>query len=69
MSHCHFQDTGMHPMFMYPVYMCFSQVIYSLRKKCSELTEEELGKLSVQLLNCQSEAEERAVYPCTAKMV
>ncbi|XP_064611789.1 LOW QUALITY PROTEIN: protein brambleberry-like [Liolophura sinensis] len=51
-----------------PLDECYHIVIYSLRKKCSELTEEELGKLSVQLLNCQSEAEERAVYPCTAKM-
>ncbi|KAK7482506.1 hypothetical protein BaRGS_00026217, partial [Batillaria attramentaria] len=43
-------------------------VIYQLKKRCGELTEEELGKLSVQLLNCQSEVEHRPVYTCTLDM-
>uniref|UniRef100_A0A2C9LA78 Uncharacterized protein n=1 Tax=Biomphalaria glabrata TaxID=6526 RepID=A0A2C9LA78_BIOGL len=41
---------------------------YNLKKKCGDLTEEELGKLSVQLLNCQLEVEERPVFPCTSSM-
>ena len=49
--------------------LLFLQVIYNLKKKCGELSEEELGKLSVQLLNCQSEAEDRPVFPCTHSMV
>ncbi|KAI8796136.1 protein brambleberry, partial [Biomphalaria glabrata] len=43
-------------------------IIYNLKKKCGDLTEEELGKLSVQLLNCQLEVEERPVFPCTSSM-
>ncbi|XP_059146093.1 protein brambleberry-like [Physella acuta] len=53
---------------MSPLDACYNIVIYHLKKKCGELTEEELGKLSVQLLNCQSEAENRPVYPCTTSM-
>ena len=45
------------------------QVIHALRKSCSEMSEEELAKMSVQLLNCQSEAEGRKVFPCTSDMV
>ena len=47
----------------------FLQVIQALRKSCSEMNEEELAKMSVQLLNCQSEAEGREVFPCTSDMV
>ncbi|CAL1531063.1 unnamed protein product [Lymnaea stagnalis] len=53
---------------MSPLDACYNIVIYHLKKKCGELTEEELGKLSVQLLNCQSEAENRQVYSCTSSM-
>jgi hypothetical protein len=45
------------------------QVIYQLKKRCGELTEEELGKLSVQLLNCQSEVEQRPIFTCHSDMV
>ena len=45
------------------------QVVFKLKKKCGELTEEELGKVSVQLLNCQSSVEERTIYPCNEQMV
>ena len=45
------------------------QVIYQLKKRCGDLSEEELGKLSVQLLNCQSEVEERPIFTCTTDMV
>ncbi|XP_005101161.1 protein brambleberry [Aplysia californica] len=51
-----------------PLDACYNIVIYSLKTKCGELSEEELGKLSVQLLNCQSEVEDRTVFPCTASM-
>ncbi|KAK3705501.1 hypothetical protein RRG08_041375 [Elysia crispata] len=51
-----------------PLDACYNIVIYNLKKKCGELSEEELGKLSVQLLNCQSEAEDRPVFPCTHSM-
>ncbi|RUS82974.1 hypothetical protein EGW08_009259, partial [Elysia chlorotica] len=51
-----------------PLDACFNIVIYNLKKKCGELSEEELGKLSVQLLNCQSEAEDRPVFRCTNSM-
>ncbi|XP_041377242.1 protein brambleberry-like [Gigantopelta aegis] len=51
-----------------PLDACYQLVVYSLQKKCGELTEEELGKLSVQLLNCQSKAEDRPVFTCTAQM-
>lgn len=40
-----------------------------MKKKCGDLTEEDLGKLAVQLLNCQSEAENRPTFQCTADMV
>ena len=45
------------------------QVIVKLRKSCGEATEEELGKLSVELLNCQSQTEQRQTFPCTQDMV
>ncbi|GFN96069.1 protein brambleberry-like isoform x1 [Plakobranchus ocellatus] len=51
-----------------PLDACYNIVIYNLKKKCGDLSEEELGKLSVQLLNCQSEAEDRPVFPCTYSM-
>ena len=45
------------------------QVIVKLRKSCGDVTEEELGKLSVELLNCQSQTERRQTFPCTQDMV
>lgn len=51
-----------------PLDACYHVVIYQLKKRCGELTEEELGKLSVQLLNCQSEVEHRPVFTCTLDM-
>ncbi|KAK7094027.1 protein brambleberry-like [Littorina saxatilis] len=51
-----------------PLDACYHVVIYQLKKKCSDMTEEELGKLSVQLLNCQSEVEKRAIFPCSSAM-
>ncbi|KAL5015168.1 hypothetical protein ScPMuIL_009438 [Solemya velum] len=51
-----------------PLDACYHIVIYSLKKRCGELSEEELGKVSVQLLNCQSQSENRPVFKCTPDM-
>ena len=40
-----------------------------LKKACNDITEEELAKLSVALLNCQSESEGRPIFECTQDMV
>lgn len=48
--------------------VCQHKVLLGLQTSCSELSEEELGKLSVRLLNCQSAVEGRLTYPCTDEM-
>ena len=40
-----------------------------LKKACNDISEEELAKLSVALLNCQSDSEGRPTYSCTVDMV
>ena len=52
-----------------PADSSFGKVVSELKKSCGEVSEEELAKLSVLLLNCQSEAEGREVFPCTERMV
>lgn len=47
---------------------CQQSVILRLRASCSSLSEEQLAKLSVALLNCQSAAEGRPLYPCSEDM-
>jgi hypothetical protein len=47
---------------------CQQSVILRLKSSCSSLTEEQLAKLSVSLLNCQSSAEGRPQYPCSDEM-
>ena len=47
----------------------FPQVISKLQRSCGEMSDEELGKFSVHLLNCQSDAERRTVYACSESMV
>lgn len=49
--------------------ICHHRVILKLRKCCHELNAEQLGKLSVMLLNCQSYSEGRTMYDCTENMV
>lgn len=49
-------------------FLCL-KVISEIKSTCTSMTEEELAKLAVQLLNCQSEAEDRETYPCTPEMV
>ncbi|KAH9489374.1 hypothetical protein Btru_056524 [Bulinus truncatus] len=63
-----FLDSALSLTEMSPLDACYNIIIYNLKKKCGELTEEELGKLSVQLLNCQLEVEERPVFLCTNSM-
>ncbi|KAH6933894.1 hypothetical protein HPB50_018675 [Hyalomma asiaticum] len=43
-------------------------VLLGLTSSCSQLNEEDLGKLSVRLLNCQSAVEGRPTFPCTDEM-
>lgn len=47
---------------------CHHKVILGLKKSCTLLSEEEISKLSVNLLNCQSAVEGRPLYPCTSDM-
>lgn len=49
--------------------LCTHQVILSLKKNCNTLGSEEIGKLSVMLMNCQLRTEGRSIYPCTPEMV
>uniref|UniRef100_A0A6P8I3R8 Protein brambleberry-like n=1 Tax=Actinia tenebrosa TaxID=6105 RepID=A0A6P8I3R8_ACTTE len=51
-----------------PLDSCHQIVINRIKKSCSDINEEELGKLGVQLLNCQSLAENRPTYKCTDEM-
>uniref|UniRef100_A0A4Y0BPT1 Protein brambleberry n=1 Tax=Anopheles funestus TaxID=62324 RepID=A0A4Y0BPT1_ANOFN len=48
--------------------MCHHRIILKLKKSCHELNAEQMGKLSVWLLNCQSDSEGRPVFPCTDEM-
>lgn len=48
--------------------VCQHKVLLGLQTSCSDLSEEDLGKLSVRLLNCQSAVEGRATFPCTDEM-
>uniref|UniRef100_A0A1Q3FH47 Uncharacterized protein n=1 Tax=Culex tarsalis TaxID=7177 RepID=A0A1Q3FH47_CULTA len=48
--------------------MCHHRVILKLKNSCNQLNAEEIGKLAVMLLNCQSDAEGRPIYHCTDQM-
>lgn len=52
-----------------PLEICQHKVIMKIRTSCSDMTEEELAKLGVNLLNCQSAIEGRKMFPCTEEMV
>lgn len=52
-----------------PLEICQHKVIMKIRTSCSDMSEEELAKLSVNLLNCQSAVEGRKIFPCTEEMV
>lgn len=49
--------------------VCHHRVILTLKKSCRDMNAEQLGKLAVMLLNCQSDSEGRALYECTGTMV
>ncbi|XP_072758730.1 protein brambleberry [Anoplolepis gracilipes] len=51
-----------------PLEICQHKVIVKIRTSCSDMSEEELAKLSVNLLNCQAAVEGRKMFPCTEKM-
>uniref|UniRef100_A0A182JB97 Protein brambleberry n=1 Tax=Anopheles atroparvus TaxID=41427 RepID=A0A182JB97_ANOAO len=48
--------------------LCHHRIILKLKKTCHELNAEQMGKLSVMLLNCQSDSEGRPLYACTDEM-
>lgn len=48
--------------------LCHHRVILQLRKTCHDLNADQLGKLSVMLLNCQSHTEGRKLFECTENM-
>lgn len=48
---------------------CQHKVIMKIGTSCSDMTEEQLAKLGVNLLNCQSIVEGRKTFPCTEEMV
>lgn len=52
-----------------PLEICQHKVVMKIKTSCSSMTEEELAKLSVNLLNCQSATEGRKVFPCSDEMV
>ncbi|XP_043493018.1 protein brambleberry-like [Polistes fuscatus] len=51
-----------------PLETCQHKVIMKIRTSCYDMNEEELAKLSVNLLNCQSAVEGRKTFPCTEEM-
>ncbi|KAL7302784.1 hypothetical protein TKK_0004825 [Trichogramma kaykai] len=51
-----------------PLEVCQHKVIMKIKTSCSSMSEEQLAKLSVNLLNCQSENEGRRTFPCTDGM-
>ncbi|KAL2714325.1 protein brambleberry-like [Vespula squamosa] len=51
-----------------PLETCQHKVIMKIRTSCYDMTEEQLAKLSVNLLNCQSAVEGRKMFPCTEEM-
>ncbi|KAK4029654.1 protein brambleberry [Daphnia magna] len=48
--------------------VCQHKLILQLKQDCNDLSEEDLSKLGVNLLNCQSRLEGRKVFPCTSLM-
>ncbi|KAL0278684.1 UNVERIFIED_CONTAM: hypothetical protein PYX00_000435 [Menopon gallinae] len=51
-----------------PLDSCQHKVVLKIKTSCSSMTEEELAKLSVNLLNCQSSVDGRQIFPCTDSM-
>nr|XP_033321462.1 protein brambleberry-like [Megalopta genalis]XP_033321471.1 protein brambleberry-like [Megalopta genalis] len=51
-----------------PLETCQHKVVMKIRTSCSEMSEEQLAKFSVNLLNCQAAVEGRKMFPCTEDM-
>ncbi|CAH1239341.1 Hypp5806 [Branchiostoma lanceolatum] len=51
-----------------PLDGCNDRIIAELKSSCGEMTEEEIAKLGVALLNCQSQVEGRPTFACTQEM-
>ncbi|KAJ8687987.1 hypothetical protein QAD02_023782 [Eretmocerus hayati] len=51
-----------------PLEMCQHKVVLKIKTSCGSMTEEQLAKMSVNLLNCQSQTEGRKVFPCSENM-
>ncbi|XP_076010595.1 protein brambleberry [Genypterus blacodes] len=51
-----------------PLDSCHHRVVSRLRSSCGSLSEEQLAKLGVVLLNCQAESEGRKTFSCTEEM-
>ena len=52
-----------------PLETCQHKVVMKIKTSCHDMSEEDLAKLSVNLLNCQSSVEGRKIFPCTEDMV
>jgi len=49
--------------------ICQHNVVLKIKTSCSSMTEEELAKMAVNLLNCQSAVDGRKIFPCAETMV
>ncbi|CAG9859936.1 unnamed protein product [Phyllotreta striolata] len=47
---------------------CQHRVVLKLKTDCDKLNDEQLAKMAVHLLNCQSWVEGRPIFPCTDEM-
>ncbi|KAI4465766.1 protein gamete expressed 1 [Holotrichia oblita] len=47
---------------------CQQRIILQLNKGCNQMNDEDVSKMAVMLLNCQSSIEGRRVYHCTHEM-
>ncbi|KAF5277719.1 hypothetical protein FQR65_LT03699 [Abscondita terminalis] len=47
---------------------CQHRVVLKLQTSCDKMNDEQLAKMAVMLLNCQSSIEGRTIYPCTDTM-
>ncbi|RZC38000.1 brambleberry-like, partial [Asbolus verrucosus] len=47
---------------------CQQRVVLKLKTDCNKMNDEELAKMAVHLLNCQSYIEGRQIFPCTDDM-
>jgi len=49
--------------------VCSHRVILSLKKNCNQMSQSEINKMAIMLLNCQLQIEGRQTYPCKPEMV